>query len=943
MITKLHILIIDDNEEEALLLLPHLRQGGIEPEYQIIETLAQLATALDKSVWDIVLSDYHMQRFNGLDALKLVRQKDPHLPFILISGSIGEKLAIEAMHQGANDYLIKSDLDRFVPAVTRALREAAERRKHKQAQDALQTSETRYRRLFEAAQDGILILDSETGVIVDANQFLIDLLGLSHEQFLNMKIWEIGAFRDIVANHAKFAELKSRGYVRYEGLPLITTDGREINVEFVSNIYQAGPHKVIQCNIRDITEQKRTNEHLRQSEARLSEAQKVAKIGSWETTLSNLKVQWSDEIYRIFEIDQADFQPTHPGFLALVHPEDRSKVDAAFVGSNDGKNLRHAIEHRIVTADGRIKFVEERWQIFNDEEGRPVRAVGSCQDITERKKTDMALRETLDMQSVLNAMLQRSLANVPLREKLNSHLVGLFALPWLAIQPKGAIFLMSPMGNALVLMTHHGLAPALLTACANVPLGRCLCGKAAQICRFMESIKVGEEHHITYEGMMPHGHYCAPIIASDKTLGVLNLYLKEGVLFTDSQRHFIKSVTDILAESILRSQTEDKLFQSQKMDSVGRLAGGVAHDFNNILTAISGYAGFLMKELADDDPKRNDVKEILNAAKRAAGLTRQLLAFSRKQMLNPQVIDLNSSVNDTVKMVGRLIGESIRIEIKLAAQPCHTKVDPGQIDQVLVNLAVNARDAMPMGGTLTLETELIPPKDDFFMKHPDLIRGPVVCLSIRDTGSGMTAEVKKHLFEPFFTSKEKGKGTGLGLSTVFGIVKQSGGDIEVESELNCGTTFRIYFSYIETTNKDKDKDKDKDTLLRGTETVLLVEDEESLRRLGERLLRMSGYTVIPAADGKSALEAAERHGKPVDLLMTDIVMPYMNGRELATELARRKLVRRTLFMSGYTEDAIVEHGVLKPGIAFIYKPFTIEALSIKLREVLDGPADKARA
>ncbi|MFA7008964.1 MAG: PAS domain S-box protein [Elusimicrobiales bacterium] len=396
-----------------------------------------------------------------------------------------------------------------------------------------------------------------------------------------------------------------------------------------------------------------------------------------------------------------------------------------------------------------------------------------------------------------------------------------------------------------------------------------------------------------------------------------------------------------------REEMNAKFLQSQKMESVGRLAGGVAHDFNNLLTAISGYAGFVLNGLPEGDPMREDVKEILSASDRATGVTRQLLAFSRKQILNPQVLDINSSVGGTVKMLKRLIGEDIRLETKLAAQACRVRVDAGQVDQVLVNLAVNARDAMPKGGTLTLETTLTTPEADFLFRHPDLPDRRLVCLSIRDTGCGMTDAVKTHLFEPFYTTKGKGKGTGLGLSTVFGIIKQSGGDIEVESTAGGGTTFRIYLPYIEVAVQDKDtvKDgyKDNAALARGTETVLLVEDEESLRRLGERLLRLNGYTVISAADGKEALEAAERHGKPVDLLLTDVVMPGMSGRELSMELARRKLIGWTLFMSGYTDDAIVQHGVLDPGIAFIYKPFTVEALSLKLREVLDGPADQAKA
>lgn len=396
-----------------------------------------------------------------------------------------------------------------------------------------------------------------------------------------------------------------------------------------------------------------------------------------------------------------------------------------------------------------------------------------------------------------------------------------------------------------------------------------------------------------------------------------------------------------------QAEIQLQLQQSQKIESVGRLAGGVAHDFNNLLTAIGGYAGFLMRGLGKDDPKQEDVKEILAATERAAGLTRQLLAFSRKQILNTQVVDLNVSVAGVVKMLKRLIGEQVQIQTKFAAQACRAKVDPGQIDQVLVNLAVNARDAMPNGGVLTLETAIVTPDASFSLRYPGLPQGPLVCLTVRDTGCGLTAEAREHLFEPFFTTKEKGKGTGLGLSTVFGIVKQSGGEIEVESEPNQGTAFRMYFPCVDAPvsdkYKDKNKDKDKDSLPRGSETILLVEDEDILRRLTERLLKADGYTVITAADGKSALEAAQRHGRPVDLLVTDVVMPGMNGRELALELSKKKLAHRTLYMSGYTDEAISDHGVLEDGIAFIYKPFAVEALSAKLREVLDGPADKAKA
>ena len=390
-----------------------------------------------------------------------------------------------------------------------------------------------------------------------------------------------------------------------------------------------------------------------------------------------------------------------------------------------------------------------------------------------------------------------------------------------------------------------------------------------------------------------------------------------------------------------KSKLEEQLRQSQKMEAVGQLAGGVAHDFNNILTAIKCYAEFIRNDLAPGDPKLEDVQEILDSTERAVSLTRQLLAFSRRQIMAPRVVDINMLLGNMTNMLRRIIGEDITLETRLFAAPCLAMVDPGQVEQVILNLAVNARDATHGSGTIKLETEIINPPEEFFDTHPDLAIGPLVCLKVRDTGSGMNKEVKDHIFEPFFTTKEQGKGTGLGLSTVFGIVKQSHGEIEVESEPGKGSVFTVYLPLMETPLQDKDKDKH--APVKGHESVLFVEDEESLRRLGERVLRAGGYTVLIAADGQAALKLMEERGKPVDLLMTDVVMPGMSGRELALELARRKLIGRALYMSGYTDDAIVKHGVLEPGIAFIYKPFTVDTVMLKLREVLDGPADKAKA
>lgn len=405
--------------------------------------------------------------------------------------------------------------------------------------------------------------------------------------------------------------------------------------------------------------------------------------------------------------------------------------------------------------------------------------------------------------------------------------------------------------------------------------------------------------------------------------------------------NYVSVKSDISAELELESQ----FLQSQKMEAVGALAGGVAHDFNNILTAIISYAGFIRKGLAPEDPMRADAQEILNASDRAVSLTRQLLAFSRRQILDARVRDLNVILGDMTKMLKRLIGENIVLATKIAPLPCFAKVDAGQFEQVIMNLVVNARDAMPEGGQITLETEILAGTEVLLAAHPDLPRGSLVRLTVSDTGTGMTEAVKKHIFEPFYTTKAQGKGTGLGLSTVFGIVKQSGGVVDVQSEPGKGTIFFIYLPHIENAvaDKEKDTDKDKDSAVHGTETVLVVDDDEVLRRLNERILKMTGYNVLVAGTGAEALTVLERHGKPVDLLLTDVVMTGMSGRELALEIGRRKMSGRTLYMSGYTDDAIVRHGVLDQDIAFIYKPFTAEALCAKLREVLEGPADKAKA
>jgi PAS domain S-box-containing protein len=511
-----------------------------------------------------------------------------------------------------------------------------------EAEEALSASEARYRRLFETAQDGILILDGDSGLITDVNPFLVNLLDYPREDFIGRTLWDIGPFRHIEASKAAFQELQDKEYIRYENLPLEAKSGRRVNVEFVSNVYGVDRKRVIQCNIRDITARK--------------------------------------------------------------HAE----------------------------------------------------------------------------------------------------------------------------------------------------------------------------------------------------------------------------------------QVDERLRQSQKMEAVGQLAGGIAHDFNNLLGVIMGYCDLLEGQIAPEDSKRRMVEHIHHAGTRAAALTQQLLAFSRRQVLRPLVLDLNRLVTGMETMLRRLIGERIEIATSLLPDLGRVKADPTQIEQTLMNLAVNARDAMPGGGTITIETANVELDDSHAREHAEVKPGSYVMLAMSDTGVGMDSETLTHVFEPFFTTKQLGKGTGLGLSTVYGIVKQSGGYIYAYSEPGRGTTFKVYLPCVE---GEVEVVKGEATLpiQGGQETILLVEDNEPLRELAREMLEGLGYAVLDSGHPLEAIRAAEQHQGPIALLITDVVMPEVTGPALAETLKALRPEMKVLYMSGYADDTCVEQGQLEAGYPLLGKPFTRGAFAKRVRGLLDSP------
>ena len=633
----LRLLLVEDNDNDAVLVVRELTRGGYDTTYERVYDAASMRAALDRQSWDLVLSDHSMPQFSGRAALDVLRQRDPDVPFIFVSGTLGEDTAVESMRMGAQDYLNKANLRRLVPAIQRELREAASRRERRRAETALRESEQRFEKVFQASPVGITISTLAEGRYVDVNAAFLRMIGRTREEVIGRTSFDISFWRDHV-DRTRVMERLARG---------------------------GGAAQELELTVQ-------------------------AKDGAIRHVLVAL--------------EQVDFSGT-PCVVALVH------------------------------------------------------------DISGLK------------------------------------------------------------------------------------------------------------------------------------------------------------------------QLEQQLNQAQKMEAVGRLAGGVAHDFNNMLTVITSYGDLLLGDLPAGDSRRADIEEILKAARGAATLTRQLLAFSRQEVIQPRPISVNAIVAGTEKMLQRVIGEDIALESELAAEPSTVLCDPGQLEQIVMNLVVNARDAMPQGGRVRIVTTNTTLDEPVVRDLPFSRPGRYVVLTVSDTGIGMDAATQEHIFEPFFTTKEQGKGTGLGLATVYAVAKQAGGFVGVESAPGEGASFTVFLPAIDAP-ATRIEGESTGELPRGTETVLLVEDATAVRSVIRQVLERLGYTVLDAADGQLALEVAARHHGPIDLVITDIVMPALGGREMAERLRKVRPEIRILYTSGYTDDAIVRSGVLDAQFVFMQKPFTPETLAAKVREAL---------
>ncbi len=759
----------------------------------------------------------------------------------------------------------------------------------KRAEENLRQNEESYRLLVEQSPDAILV--HRRGTIVFANSGMAALFGVSSAQELvGRQNLDFVHPDDRGAVRLRMQELSGDfTSVRRNVTRLLRRDGTEIYAEVAARsiVYQGDA--AIQVMFRDVSQRKKAEEELRRSEARLAAAQAIAHVGDWTWDIINDELSWSAEMFRIYGVSPQEFDLKPASVVKLIHPDDLWRREKWVMDLLAGKSV-DPFEYRVVRADGQERVVQVLGgAVERDRTGVPIQVSGVVLDVTERKKAEERFYKAFHASP----------------EPIT-----------IATAAEGRYI---DVNESFLRVTGYQREEVI--------------GRTSLELKFWEQ---PEDRVRLLEELDKRGSL------RDLEIIFLTKSGEKRTALDSAERVDIggqKCILAIFKDITEQRSLENQLRQAQKMEAVGQLSGGIAHDFNNLLSVIIGYGDVLEERLPQGDPLRKNCEQITKAGRSAASLTRQLLAFSRQQVLEPKVLDLNAVVLHVEKMLRRLIGEHIDLTTALSPILGRVKADQGQIEQVIINLSVNARDAMPNGGKLTIETSNVDLDEEYVRRHPLQPPGPYVLLTVSDTGVGMDAQTQARIFEPFFTTKEMGKGTGLGLATVYGVVKQSGGFIWVYSELGHGTAFKIYLPRT-TEAVGADTPVSSTPSLRGTETVLLVEDAEALREFAAIVLTESGYTVLAAECPDKAVDIARKHEGPIHVLLTDVIMPGMNGQELARDLLAIRPEIRVVYMSGYT--GFTHPGLVDSNVLLLPKPFTREALLHKLREGL-APATESEA
>ena len=942
---RLRILHLEDEPDFCDLVHSLLEKEGLDNELAIACTRAEFEQAVERQDFDLILADYHLPDYDGTAALKLAKEKCPQIPFLLVSGTIGEQAAIESLKAGATDYVLKMWPDRLAPAVRRAVEEAEEKRTRRRVETELiqrerhfRESEQQYRLIFDGNPTPMWVFDQETMAFLEVNDAAVQHYGYTREEFLRMHITAICPVQEVPAMIEYVNKLISGANPSKMGLAGVwrhrKKDGCLIDVEIKWSPVTFRGRRASLTMANDITERRGMEfrdaalSKLGQSLSSATSPEEAAEIiraiaddlFHWDAFTLDLYSEETDQVYPILNVDtdrsgkrlvaEVTGESRPPSGRArrviasgaeLVLREEPIEMPADSVPFGDLS--RPSVSLMLVPIRNRTKVIgllsiqSYKLKAYTQQDLITLQALADhCGGALERIRAEAALHES---ELLFHSVWQNSVDGMRLTDEA------------------GNIVAVNHAFCKLVGMSREELQGRSFTVIyAESENPRQILETYCQ--RFQQRIT---DHQLERTLILRNG--------ASVTLEDTNCFVDLG----GGAPLLLGLFRDVTSQK----QLEEQLRQSQKMEAIGQLAGGVAHDFNNILTVIQGHASLLGAGAKLTGVWARSAQQIGQAAERATGLTRQLLAFSRRQVMKLRCLDMNQVVSNMNDMLARLLGEDIALQISHSGQPALVQADSSMLEQVLLNLAVNARDAMPKGGQLALRISVVELQTHPLPRHPEAQAGTFVCLTASDNGCGIARENLPRVFEPFFTTKEIGKGTGLGLATVYGIIKQHQGWIEVESEIEKGTTFKVFLPASKDVLRPAAEHPEERPVKGGTETILVVEDEAPVRELVCSLLERQGYRILQAESGRKALEVWKTSKNGIDLLLTDLVMPdRMNGRELAERLWAERPNLKVIFTSGYSVDVVGKDFVLRSGLNYLQKPYPPQKLALAVRDCLDA-------